>query len=252
MALFDKIECRMTFNIKLVNYCFEINAINDIKDFYKDYLCNDNHVFSICTSADEIEFERKKSNETSLKEFGKVINYKDSYLETLVVYRKIVECLIEKNILLIHGSCLGVDGNVYMFTGVSGVGKSTHASLWRKAFGDKVTMINDDKPLVEVKDEVIVYGTPYDGKHHLSNNMSGKLKAVCFIKQAKENSIIELSKIDAYMRILRQTYSQPDEKNTKKTMELLDSLVNKVKFYELSCNMELEAAELAYKTMKGE
>ena len=51
-------------------------------------------------------------------------------------------------------------------------------------------MINDDKPLLKIKDSgVRVYGTPWDGKHRLSTNISVPLKALCILNRGKENKI---------------------------------------------------------------
>ena len=47
-----------------------------------------------------------------------------------------------------HSSCLEMDGEGYLFTALSGTGKSTHTRNWRRYFGDRVLMINDDKPLI--------------------------------------------------------------------------------------------------------
>lgn len=50
---------------------------------------------------------------------------------------------------------LEIDGKAYMFSAPSGTGKSTHAKLWRDCFGDRVTMINDDKPLIKFREDGI-------------------------------------------------------------------------------------------------
>ena len=80
-----------------------------------------------------------------------------------------------------------MDGEAYIFTAVSGTGKSTHAMLWREVFGERVRMINDDKPLIRITPEgkAVVYGTPWDGKHHLSKNSAFPLKAICWLTRAK-------------------------------------------------------------------
>ncbi len=44
--------------------------------------------------------------------------------------------------MLIHSSALIYDDGAYLFSGDSGVGKSTHTRLWLKAFGDKVHIMN--------------------------------------------------------------------------------------------------------------
>ena len=64
-----------------------------------------------------------------------------------------------------HSSCLELDGEGYVFSAVSGTGKSTHTALWRRHFGNRVTMINDDKPVIRKCDgKFYVYGTPWMGK----------------------------------------------------------------------------------------
>lgn len=53
-------------------------------------------------------------------------------METLAVYRKLAQLLVQEDILLMHGSVVAVDGQAYLFTAKSGIGKTTHTSLWMK------------------------------------------------------------------------------------------------------------------------
>ena len=64
-----------------------------------------------------------------------------------------------------HSSALAMDGEGYLFTALSGTGKSTHTRNWRRLFGDRVTMINDDKPIIrKCNGKFLVCGTPWMGK----------------------------------------------------------------------------------------
>ena len=45
--------------------------------------------------------------------------------------------LIRFDGILLHSSCVVVDGYAYAFSADSGVGKSTHTQLWLKHFGDR-------------------------------------------------------------------------------------------------------------------
>ena len=86
--------------------------------------------------------------------------------------------------ILFHGSAVAVDGIGYLFTAKSGTGKSTHTRLWRELFGERAVMLNDDKPLIKVSENgIIVYGTPWDGKHRLSTNTFVPLKGICFMSK---------------------------------------------------------------------
>ena len=51
--------------------------------------------------------------------------------------------------------------------------------------------------------------------------------------------------------LLQQMYRPADKDAFEKTLTLIDRLTEKVKLYRLGCNMEIEAAEVAYKAMKG-
>ena len=178
--------------------------------------------------------------------------YSDAYLETLAVYRKIAEVMPGWDTLLIHGSAVCADGAGYLFTAKSGTGKSTHAGLWRKLLKERVQMINDDKPLLHIgKDAVTVYGTPWNGKHHLGGNISAPLKSICFLEQAADNHIVKLAKAEAYPLLLQQVYRPAEREMLMKTLQLLDILQDSVSFYRLSCNMDLSAAELSYSVMSG-
>ena len=157
------------------------------------------------------------------------------------------------NTFLFHGSAIAVDDKAYLFTAKSGTGKSTHTRLWREYFGERALMVNDDKPLLKVtEDGVRVYGTPWDGKHRLSNNVSVPLKAICILTRDEVNHIEEISLEEAYQMLLQQTYRPSDKGAVIQTLKLLDLLKEHVKFYRLGCNMESDAAKVAYFGMNGE
>lgn len=207
--------------------------------------------FTVCTAQADIDLERQKSAAEKAREGFPEPQYSDAYLETLAVYRKIAEKLPEHDAFLFHGSAVAVDGQAYLFAAPSGTGKSTHARLWREQLGDRAAMINDDKPIIRVMEETaFVFGTPWDGKHHLSSNISVPLRAVCLLERGAENSICEITKTEAYPLLLRQTYRPEDPSALVKTLQLLDRL--QVRRWRLKCNMDPGAAALAYNAMKGE
>lgn len=178
--------------------------------------------------------------------------YPTGYLESLAVYRKIAEYLLDSAILLFHGSVIAVDGEAYLFTAKSGTGKSTHTRLWRELLGERAIMVNDDKPLLKIyEDSVIAYGTPWDGKHHLSNNVAVPLKTICVLKRSEKNHIELITKNAAWPMLIQQCYRPADSTAMVKTLSLIDRLSDSVKLYELSCNMDIEAAQIAYHCMKG-
>ena len=116
-------------------------------------------------------------------------------------------------------------------------------------------MVNDDKPLLQItKEGVIAYGTPWDGKHRLSSNTSVLLKGICILERAAKNHIVRLDSKEqlrsAYPMIVQQTHKSSNPASALKTMELIDRLTEAVPIYRLSCNMESEAAKVAYEGMQ--
>lgn len=174
-----------------------------------------------------------------------------AYLESLAVYRKICEYLIDYNIILFHCSALKMDGKAYLFTAPSGTGKSTHTRLWREHFGERVDMINDDKPLVEIKDGgAIVYGTPYGGKSGIQTNTCAEVAGIVILSQAKENKIIRLSEHEAYPMLLNQSYRPKDIAKTFRVMELVQKLAQ-IPTFSLECNISDEAVITAFNALKN-
>lgn len=226
------------FTVKLADINIGINN-DELKDFFKDYLCDDNYEFLVCVSDDDIRYEKDKCSYI----------YKDIEYLKLAVYRKICEALPNYDGFLIHGSALYINDNAYLLAGVSGAGKSTHASLLRKYHN--ATMINDDKPLIRfINDVPYIYGTPYDGKHHLSSNISKPLKNIICINQDKENRINKLNKVDSFISLYVQTYKPNNEDSLTKTINLLNKLNDYVDTYNLYCDISKEAADLTYSIIK--
>ena len=178
------------------------------------------------------------------------------YLETLAVYRKMATILPSLGGMLMHGSVIAVDGEGYMFTANSGTGKSTHVRLWREKFGNRAVMVNDDKPLLRIKNEnlktksPIIYGTPWDGKHHLSTNISVPLKAICILERGEQNEITPLTLDEAFPMLWQQTFHNHEREHTQMTLRLMKEMSKTVRFYRLKCNMNPEAADVAYGGMK--
>lgn len=225
-----------------------------IEEYCKNYIYTGSRDIEFCVDVYEsdIEYERNKSRQEDVKEGIKIREFDDAYLETLAVYRKICKCLLDKNIILFHGSVVSVDGVGYLFTAKSGTGKSTHTRYWCEYFKDRALMINDDKPLIEIKDDcVIVYGTPWDGKHRLSNNTKVKLKSICALNRGEENYITKVNSSEIYGILLQQVNRPIDDvEGMHKTLNLIDKLCKRVEFYSMNCTMNIETAKVAYEGMK--
>ncbi len=242
----------LCFSVRLADKVIKIYPnFPRTKDYCADYLCDAEPDFIIHIEHEDIDYEREKSANQDLKENQKIRKFSDAYLETLALYRKIAEKMLEYDVLLFHGSCIAVDGDGYLFTAPSGTGKSTHTRIWREKFGERAVMVNDDKPLIAVREnEIRIYGTPWNGKHHLGENISVPLKAICVLERGTENRIQRAAKSLVYPMLLQQVYRPQNTEKLSKLLALIDSLAEKVSLYQMYCNMNSDAAETAYQGMK--
>lgn len=203
-------------------------------------------------STPKYRIEVTESDVSAEREMADSDGYTDGYLETLAIYRKVCECFIADGVLLFHSSAIAVDGRAYLFTAPSGTGKSTHTALWRELLGERAVMINDDKPLIAVKkDGAFVYGTPWNGKAHLGTNTSAPIAGICFLSRGEDNSIKKITSGEALPRLMTQTYRPKTVDGVQKMLALLIEMSNRVPLWSLKCNMDVEAAEVAYGSMSG-
>ena len=237
---------------KIAGVCIRISSLHgDVQELCCDYAHTDEPELEIRITQEDIHREQELSAQEDALEGRPVHAYPEGYLETLAVYRKLADALLKKDIVLFHGSVIAVDGKAYLFTAKSGTGKSTHTRLWRELFGDRAVMVNDDKPLLAVTPEgVVAYGTPWNGKHRLGCNMSAPLEAVCILERGEENRIESVSPVEALPMLLQQSHRPAGAASRLAYLELLDKLAGAVRFYRLHCNMDIQAARVAYEGMQ--
>jgi len=242
----------MIATYRLADRMIQVSSENArLHEMLAEYRADGTPDFSVQASCEDIAFEREQSNEEDALEGREPRAWSDAYLETLAVYRQIAERMPAYDTVLFHGSVVAVDGVAYLFAASSGTGKSTHARLWRELFGDRAVMVNDDKPLIRISaDGATAYGTPWDGKHHLSSNVAMPLKAMCILERATENHIAPVAASDALPQVLRQCYRPAVPAALLKTLSLIDRLMLNVGLYRMGCNKDIEAARMAYEVMR--
>ena len=190
------------------------------------------------------EFVIEVSNEEIMKEAASP-NTDPGYAESLAIYRKLASKVLSKNTFIMHAVVADASGVGIAFLAPSGVGKSTHAALWKKLLGNTFTYVNGDKPLVRIHNNTVyAYGTPWAGKENLHSKMTTKLEKICFIKQSKENSCVKLKKSEVLEPLLKQIYI-PENASVLSFLNLLSALIENVDFYLINCNTDISAAQTA-------
>lgn len=245
----------MKGNYKFVGFPVVIDSIyNYVHTQCADYVYNGlmDDAIVIKTTQDDIENERKRTNEYDIikQSTGDILD--DGQLESLAIYRKFCDIIYENDCILMHGCAVSAYGKAYLFLADSGVGKSTHAKLWLYKFGNRAEIINGNNPVIKIENGCVnVYGTPWCGKEGLNKNVCIPLQAICILNRDRQNHIEEISENDAYAEILRQCYDSSYKNSLINIRSTLRRVFKSVHLYSLGCNMEASAAIVAYEGMKN-
>ncbi len=159
--------------------------------------------------------------------------------------------LIKYDGILLHSSCIVVDGVAYAFSADSGTGKSTHTQLWLKRFGDRAFMLNDDKPAIRIVDGIVyACGTPWSGKYDYSTPVNAPLGGICFLERSEDNWIKPAETSKALYNVFSQTIRRLGEEGMNKLLDNLTVIFEKVPIYQFGCNISDEAVDCSYNAMK--
>lgn len=169
-----------------------------------------------------------------------------SIAENMVLGNKFNRRLMKFYGSYIHSSAMVFDGKAYLFSAPSQTGKSTHTKKWLNRFGDRVKIINDDKPSFRfINGKCIVYGTPFAGGTDVQLNTSAELGALVFIERAEENSLEKLPTSRAVSLLISQSPGRANERIGDRQLEMFSMLLSKYPAYLLRCNMDDSAVDAA-------
>jgi len=153
---------------------------------------------------------------------------------------------------LMHASVVEKDGKGFAFLGKSGMGKSTHSSLWIR-YVEGVELLNDDNPAVRIDENgsVKVYGTPWSGKTPCYKNRNVKLEALIRLEKATVNQFTWKKGKDALITLLPSCTSMRwNDKLYTELCNLLEEIIGNVKIGYLKCMPDKDAALLCYAEIK--
>ena len=151
--------------------------------------------------------------------------------------------LIRHDRVCFHASCVRTELGGILFSGPSGIGKSTQAKLW--CDHRAAELINGDRPILQRTGEGFrAWGSPYAGSSKCHVNDSAAVSALVFLSQAKENRIRRLGGGEAFRRIYAGlTMYSWDREFVERAVDLAMELASRVPCYELACLPEISALE---------
>ena len=161
----------------------------------------------------------------------------------ILSYLPLGQMLFDHDMAVLHASYVLHQGEAILFSGDSGVGKSTQAALWKDQLGSKI--INGDRTLIYI-DGGVVYASGWfqSGTSGICNGGVAPIKAIVFLEQWNKNDVSLLKGLDAFKRMICQcSYETGNLQQVQKVTEIVAQVLNEVPAYHYRCNKEPDAAE---------
>lgn len=242
MPKIEKDISMSNFQIKIAGLVIGIN--NKYK--YVSRLCEEYKVVPGIDMEKEV-FSVSASEEEILKEQAGNTWFSLPYCESLCLYRAICLKLIGYDAFLMHSAAVSLDGEAYIFAAKSGVGKTTQVKLWMEEFGERVQVVNGDKPIYRFLNGVLyVCGSPWQGKEGLGNNIMVPVKTIFFLERSEENRIRPMTENEVIGRIFHQMLMPREEEAMEHFMDMVEKTMAVADCYLLQCNMQKDAVRVAY------
>lgn len=158
------------------------------------------------------------------------------------------QIMLHFNTLFFHASYIDVNGEGILFTAPSQTGKSTQANLWRKYRGAKI--INGDKAAVRVSNVTTINSIPFSGTSGICKNVTVPLKAIVFLSQSLENTVVRMAPSQAISALCPNIFvDHLVSEEWSKALNIIMDLVSEVPVYSLACTPDMRAVEALEKEL---
>ena len=231
------------FVMEIAGFAVGVEPLFESTRMYcREYWTDREPEFHVTVTREELQQEQELLNIEADEEGLKRRKFSDMFLERSVIQRRVAENLAQRDVLLMHGSTVALDGRAYLFTAPCGTGKSTHTRLWREVFGDRAVMVNDDKPFLKLTgDAVLACGSPWTGKHGIGTNVCVPLSGICILSRGMEN-VIRPAEPEQVLEFLRSQCFPPQG---------LEKLLSRVGLWQMECTKDPQAAVIAHGAMSS-
>lgn len=158
--------------------------------------------------------------------------------------------LLHENRMILHSCCIDTYMGGLLFSGQSGIGKSTQGELWCRY--ENARLINGDRSIIQKGERGWkAFGSPYAGSSRCYVNDSTYVRAIIMLQQAELCSIRRLGMAEAFRRIYAQlTVNDWNGDFTGKICDLTEQIIRDIPVYELACTPDRNAVELLKETLE--
>lgn len=241
------------FTIEIAELPIQVQPLfASTREYCRKYWTDREPAFLVEVTEGDLAHSQRLLEEEAVEEGIRVRKFPQPFLERYTIQRKAARELLNRDVLLLHGSTVGVDGQAYLFTAPCHTGKSTHTRFWRETFGNRAVMVNDDKPFLKISSEgVFAFGSPWSGKHGLDTNVCLPLKGICFLRRGRDNVISPAPAEEYVAELVHQSFAPEDAPGQQRVLKLVERLAGMVPLWKMDCTRDPAAALVSYEAMSG-
>lgn len=160
--------------------------------------------------------------------------------------------LVRMNRLCVHAACVETFLGGILFSGPSGIGKSTQAELWCRYRGAQ--QVNGDRPILSKSEEGwLAWGSPYAGSSRVHRNVCCPVTAIVMLRQEKTCSLRRLNQSEAFRAVWSGlTIPGWDTEAVTQAFDLASELIRTVPVFEFGCTPDMAAVDYLESELRKE
>lgn len=149
----------------------------------------------------------------------------------------------KKGYYAVHSASILYDGKAWLFSGHSGMGKSTHTAMWHEQLG--VSYLNGDLNLIGRKNgKLVVRGIPWCGTSEIYTTEDYELGGIVLLGRDTKDHVEPLTMYEKIMRVMQRMISPVwKEELLEKNLEFAKEIAKEVPVLHLFCTKEISAVE---------
>jgi hypothetical protein len=157
-----------------------------------------------------------------------------------------------RGLFMIHSASILYNGKAWLFSGHSGMGKSTHTNLWHTHYG--TPLLNGDLNMMELTPNgAVVHGIPWCGTSKISTTETYPLGGIVLLGRSKQDAVEKLSDEEKALLVMQRLISPSwTEEQLAVNLSFAAKLTSQVPVCKLKCTKTLSAVDTVRKWMDGQ
>lgn len=163
----------------------------------------------------------------------------------------IEDVMLRRRRVFLHAACVQTCLGGILFSGPSGVGKSTQARLWQTYRGSR--LINGDRTILSKQgDTWWAWGSPYAGSSRCYVNAKVPVRATVLLEQGPRCMLRRLGPGEAFRKLYAgMTLNSWNRAHVLTACDLASELAGEIPVYTFTCTAEEAAVDYLEKALQG-